>query len=407
VASGWGGYYSGSVAGPLIPYIDAPELPLSFLQHIPLLGDLIDPNSPPSIKPFGTLVAIGVYVGSWVTMNRARERKIDTQKMSDFIFWVVVAGFVISHVFDAITYHPETVKRDPLYLLRVWDGLSSYGGFLGATLGALAWRWYRKEKIMEMVDVTVSAFPIAWVFGRSGCSVVHDHPGALSNAWFAVKYPPQYLQEGYDGRFDLGLIEMVLTIPLAIACTVLWRRKVFRPNGFYVALTLVAYAPVRFFLDFLRVQPGDAIFRGATDHRYWGLTPAQWMSFVAIVIGAFYLRKIWGADYVPNAPREPDDGGDVDEDEVEDEDSFDEEDSFDGEDSVDGEDGVDDEDGVDPPPKKKAPKKTSEKKAAPKKQGTAKKNSGGKKKASAKKAGTNEASAKKTGPRKKKSTKKA
>lgn len=394
VASGWGGYYSGCVAGPLIPYIDAPELPLSFLQHLPLLGDLIDPNSPPSIKPFGTLVAIGVYVGSWVTMNRARQRKIDTQKMSDFIFWVVVAGFVISHLFDAITYHPETVKRDPLYLLRVWDGLSSYGGFLGSTIGAIAWRWYRKEKIMEMVDVTVSAFPIAWVFGRSGCSVVHDHPGALSNAWFAVKYPPQYLQEGFDGRFDLGLIEMVLTIPLAIACTVLWHRKIHRPNGFYVALTLVAYAPVRFFLDFLRVQPGDAIFRGATDHRYWGLTPAQWMSFLALVIGVFYLRKIWGADYVPNAPREPEDDDDDDDDF--DDDDLDDEDSFD--------DDLDDEDSVDEPPKKKA----AAKKKAPK-QSTAKKNPSKKstaKKASSKKTTAKKASSKKS-TAKKKGTKKA
>ncbi|MEM6787601.1 MAG: prolipoprotein diacylglyceryl transferase family protein [Myxococcota bacterium] len=313
------------MSGPLIPYIDAPELPLAFLQHLPLLGDLVDPNRPPSIKPFGTLVAIGVYVGSWVTMNRARQRRIDVQKMSDFIFWVVVAGFVISHVFDALTYHPETVKRDPLYLLKVWDGLSSYGGFLGATIGAIAWRAYRKEKITEMVDVTVSAFPIAWIFGRTGCSVVHDHPGALSNAWFAVKYPPQYLQEGFDGRFDLGLIEMVLTIPLAIACTVLWHRKVYRPNGFYVALCLVAYAPVRFFLDFLRVEPGDTIFRGATDHRYAGLTPAQWMSFLALVVGVVYLRKIWGAEYVPNAPREPEPPPEATEDEDDDDDVDDDE----------------------------------------------------------------------------------
>lgn len=294
-----------AVPGPLIPYIEAPEIPLSFLEYIPLLGDYINPKDPPSIKPFGTLVAIGVYIGSLVTMARAKDRRLDTKLMSDFIFWVVAAGFVISHMFDAITYHPQRVMADPLYLIRVWDGLSSYGGFLGAVIGAVAWRYYRKQNILEFIDVTVSAFPIAWVFGRMGCSVVHDHPGALSNAWFAVQYPPRTLAAGYEGRFDLGLIEMVLTIPLALACIWLWRRKPFRPVGFYVGLTLTAYAPARFYLDFLRVEPDDAIFGGAVDPRYAGLTPAQWACFVGLAVGLYFLKRTWGAEYVQTAPPAP------------------------------------------------------------------------------------------------------
>jgi phosphatidylglycerol:prolipoprotein diacylglycerol transferase len=222
--------------------------------------------------------------------------------MNDFIFWVVAAGFVISHIFDAITYHPETVMRDPLYLLRVWEGLSSYGGFLGAVCGALAWKFYRKKNILEFLDIQASAFPLAWVFGRMGCSVVHDHPGALSNAWFAVQYPPHTLQAGFAGRYDLGLIEMVLTIPLAVACLWLWKRQPFRPTGFYIGVSLTAYAPVRFMLDYLRVDPGDKIFAGATDPRYFGLTPAQWLCFLALGVGLYFLKRSYQKPYVQTAP---------------------------------------------------------------------------------------------------------
>ena len=133
----------------------------------------------------------------------------------------------------------------------------------------MAWRLYRKKSILEYVDIAGSAFPLAWVFGRMGCSIVHDHPGALSNAWFAVKYPPSQLAEGFHGRYDLGLYEMILTIPLAVACHVLWKRQPKRANGFYVGLTLTLYAPVRFVLDFLRVQP-DASVRLSADPRYAG-----------------------------------------------------------------------------------------------------------------------------------------
>ncbi|HHH28421.1 MAG TPA: prolipoprotein diacylglyceryl transferase, partial [Polyangiaceae bacterium] len=291
--------------GPLIPYIEAPEIPLAFLDYIPIIGDYVDPKHPPSIKPFGTLVAIGVYVGSMVSMARARERKLDTQMMSDFIFWVVAAGFVISHMLDAVFYHPRRVMADPLYLLRIWEGLSSYGGFIGAVVGAWGWRFYRKQKILEYVDITVSAFPIAWVFGRSGCAAVHDHPGMSSNAWYAVRFPDRFLEAGFDGRLDLGLIEMVLTIPLAAACIWLWRRKPERPVGFYIGVTLTAYAPVRFLLDFLRVKPGDAAFPGATDPRYVGLTPAQWACFLALGVGLYFLKQTWGEDYERTAAPAP------------------------------------------------------------------------------------------------------
>jgi len=290
------------VTGPLIPYVELPEIPLGFLEYIPLLGDKLDA---PSIKPFGTLVAIGVYLGSLVAAKRGRQRKLDARLLSDFIFWSVAAGFVISHMLDAIAYHPETVMRDPLYLLRVWEGLSSYGGFIGAVIGAWAWKLYRKQNILEYIDILVSAFPLAWVFGRMGCSVVHDHPGALSNAWFAVQYPERLLQAGFDGRYDLGLIEMVLTIPLAVACHLLWKRKPDRPVGFYIGVTLTCYAPVRFALDYLRVQPNDLLFRGASDPRYLGLTPAQWVCFLAFAVGLLFVRRTWKQPYERTGPEAP------------------------------------------------------------------------------------------------------
>lgn len=302
-----------AVAGPIIPYIPGQEyeIPLRFLEYIPLLGDWVDSARPPSIKPFGTLVALGVWAGSMVTLKRTRDRDLDEMQMNDFIFWVVAAGFVISHMLDAIFYHPQRVMADPLYLLRIWDGLSSYGGFIGALVGAVAWKVYRRKAILEYVDITVSAFPLAWVFGRTGCSLVHDHPGAASNAWFAVRYPASQLPAGFEGRFDLGLYEMLLTIPLAIACHMLWKRKPKRAAGFYVGVTLTCYAPVRFLLDYLRVQPNESV-RLAADPRYGGLTPAQWACFAAMAVGLYFLRKTLKQPYLRLGDLAPA-GGDLDE----------------------------------------------------------------------------------------------
>jgi phosphatidylglycerol:prolipoprotein diacylglycerol transferase len=219
--------------------------------------------------------------------------------MSDYIFWTVATGFVLSHVFDAIFYHPETVARNPLYLLKIWDGLSSYGGFAGAVIGSLAWKYYRRQKVLGLIDITVSAMPLAWVFGRAGCSVVHDHPGILSDSWLAVRFPPRQLLSTVDwihwgppfiGRLDLGLLEFLLTIPLAIAVAVLWKRNPNRPDGYYIAVVCLSYSPVRFVLDFLRVSPEVAVL--GADPRYGGLTPAQWASMGLFVVAAVVFRRV-------------------------------------------------------------------------------------------------------------------
>lgn len=275
--------------GPQIPYIKVPEIPLPF-------GDAL-PDAMQTIKPFGLLVATGVYLGAWVAMRRGRQRGLDEVKLNSFIVWVVGLGFVGAHVFDAIFYTPERIARDWLYIFKLWAGLSSYGGFLGAIIGALLFKYVKREKVLPYVDVVCSAFPLAWVFGRMGCASVHDHPGSESSAWWAVQYfhpdvrNPEAWGFLYDaaqtrGRYDLGLYEMLLTIPLATAFHFLWKAKP-RPFGFYAGWMSILYAPVRFVLDFMRIEQGGG---HEADPRYAGLTPAQWACFGLVALGWFILK---------------------------------------------------------------------------------------------------------------------
>ncbi len=274
------------MSGPLIPYVDVPPLPLRFLLHVPGLSRLFDPADPPSIKPFGVLVVIGIYVGWGLALRRAKERGLDLKKMNDFALWVIVGGFVFGHVLDALLYHPDVVRKNPIFVLMIWASLSSYGGFAGAVIGGVAWRFFRKESMFAYTEVLSSVFPIGWVFGRAGCAAVHDHPGRYSDAWFAVRWP---MGHGVVGRFDLGLYEMLLTIPLAVAFTILWRRDRFRPLGFYTGLFCALYAPVRFLLDFLREDEAGGTLGG--DKRYGGLTPAQWGCFLLLATGLWLLLR--------------------------------------------------------------------------------------------------------------------
>jgi phosphatidylglycerol:prolipoprotein diacylglycerol transferase len=259
----------------MIPFLELPEL---VLLPAGRLG-----SSPLSLKPFGMLVAAGVYLGAWCATRYGRRRGVDVRTLTAFIYWVVATGFVGGHVLDVVFYSPERLVDDPWALVRLWDGLSSFGGFIGGVAGAFAFRLRHKAPVLPYADVVASALPLGWVFGRAGCAVVHDHPGITSNAWFAVAYPG-------GGRLDLGLIEMVCTIPIALAF--LWMQRRAWPWGIFVGALALAYAPLRFALDFLRVR--EQVFGELSlvpDLRHAGLTPAQWACLPLLGAGVLLLRR--------------------------------------------------------------------------------------------------------------------
>jgi phosphatidylglycerol:prolipoprotein diacylglycerol transferase len=281
---------------------------------------------PGFIHPFGLLVATGVLIGIWLATKRARAMGYDLDRLNSFITWMLVCGFIGGHVLDELFYHPKEVLDEPWSVLMLWKSLSSFGGFLGALIGIVLWKYYwfdsrfpghpwlswigrirrrtKAQPILPLADLILSVFPVAWVFGRMGCSSVHDHPGALANkgAFLAVEYPrgfpadasPEYVAKMFTGprssygpieflhgdmpRYDLGLLEMLFTLCVATLLALTWSRKV--RVGTYVAATALTYGPVRFVMDYLRITEGVN-----ADPRYAGLTPAQWCCLALTGLG--------------------------------------------------------------------------------------------------------------------------
>lgn len=290
----------------MIPYIRVPDF------HI----------GPLPLHPFGILVATGVLLGTSVTARRAERLGYDVVKLNSFVTWMLVSAFVLSHTLDALFYHwQDEVQRlpwslnpladaMPWYLLKPWLGLSSFGGFIGAVVGIVLWRYLevidgklrvrpQPAPLLAYADLVLSVLPLGWLFGRAGCSVVHDHPGARAAAdtFLAVTYPLRpgegtvtkigfiELVHGHDVRFDLGLLEFLFTAVLIGCFALTWSRKV--RVGSYAIATALAYAPVRFAMDFLRVP--DTL---GGDPRYESLTPAQWCCFALFVFGLVMIGYV-------------------------------------------------------------------------------------------------------------------
>ena len=257
----------------MIPYFTQPKLEMG----------------PLTFHAFGALVVMAILVGSHFIRKRTDDQGLDADISYNMVTWVLVGGFIGSHLVEVLVYHPEKLEKDPWALLKVWEGMSSFGGYLGAITATILFfhRYLPGDMKWRYVDVVVWGFPFGWIFGRTGCTVALDHPG-LPTTFFLG-----FMRKNGQAIHNLGLYEMLYTVLIALLFWSLRKRPAY--SGFYAGLFCVLYGPVRFGLDMLRTA----------DVHYGGLTPGQWGSIALSVLGLWlmYYRKQVG-DYGPWHPRD-------------------------------------------------------------------------------------------------------
>lgn len=239
-------------------------------------------------QPFGILVAIGVIIGAKLIYRRVERLGLDMDHARGLVAWSVVFGFVGAHVIDVLAYQMDDLKRDPLLLIKVWAGISSFGGFIGGTVGYLLYTMRRGMPVAVWGDTLMVGLVPGFTLGRLGCTIVHDHIGRLTDFPLAMYYSEEVIRtHGYPIEpglhHNLGLYEFVFCLALCGVLFLLVERKP-RPPGTVIAVMAILYAPVRYLMDYLRIE--------VTDPRYFGLTFAQWTSGLTLVIGVIILARI-------------------------------------------------------------------------------------------------------------------
>lgn len=275
---------------------------------LPFVG--IDDSKIAPFHPYGVCVAIGFFVGDWAMMRFAVKRGYERSDFRALIVFMGVFGWAFAWLVDFLFYHPDHSLQQGVSALQ---GFSSTGAILGAGLSSLVWSrfdvrgWKIRRRpepmpILPASEVVQAGWPLAFAFGRLGCSLIHDHVGAQAvpgtlGSLFAIAFPrgegdgvdhvlgPIHVITGAsDLRYDLGLLELLVLAPLAIWCVLTWKKKV--QMGTFTIASCLWYGPWRFVLDFLRSEDGPS-----GEARQGGLTFAQYFSIAIVAIGVILLVR--------------------------------------------------------------------------------------------------------------------
>lgn len=270
---------------------------------IPFWERIAIPIGPLTVHGFGILVALGFVLGARMARSKAAKDGYDPEIINRLVGWLVLGVFVGGHLGHLLFYYPEDMANDgerfakmfstlasgslPAAhdlpeILQVWQGLSSFGGFIACTVLAI-W-FFRREKVVfwAYADAVAYGLMVGWMMGRFGCFVAHDHPGTETRFWLGVNgiCPTAYGSPAVACH-DLGLYEALWSGAMAIW---FWfRDKVARHPGYFVGWMCLSYGPVRLFMDIYRHPDGDT--------RYLGFTPAQYGSVALALLGLYILYR--------------------------------------------------------------------------------------------------------------------
>ena len=241
---------------------------------------------PVKIHPFGAIVALSLIIGYHLALQRAKKTGLDVEVMGTTAIWAALVGFAVSHVFWAVFYNHHLVKENPLILLMIWRGISSYGGFFGGALGAWLYLRNRDVENYPYLEGILYGLVPAWAVARFGCTIAFDHPGRVTDFFLGMADMKGVV------RHNLGFYEMLWTVVIVL---ILYGLKNYNPfRGFPIALVFLLYSSARFFLDTLRIE----------DRLYWGFTPGQYFSVIVFGIGLWIVWKgMRGKDGTQHAAR--------------------------------------------------------------------------------------------------------
>jgi phosphatidylglycerol---prolipoprotein diacylglyceryl transferase len=243
--------------------------------------------------------------------------------LGDFVTWVALFGVMIGGRLGYVLFYRPEMLRDPISILRVWEGgMSSHGGIIGVVVFTLIYSRRHKLPWTNPGDNLCVVAPIGLFLGRCANFINGELYGRVTSVSWAIQFPKELLDAGNAAEADRALaacqqvdpslksvesiIEAVRTDPRIVDAlrpilaprhpsqlyeaalegialfVILWfvRTRFRTPNGFITGLFLIVYSIFRIIVENFR-EP-DASLVGM-------FTRGQFFSFFTVVIGIGFI----------------------------------------------------------------------------------------------------------------------
>ena len=262
---------------------------ISFPGFAGVVASIPSPSSgtlsigPLKIHAYGLMIALGVVAGVWLLGKRFEQKGIGTKDDANSIsVWAVIAGVIGSRLYHVATDW-QKFEHNLADIPKIWQGGLGIPGGLLFGIGTGAYMMRRKGiPIARGVDCAAPALAVAQAIGRWGNYWNQELFGRATKLPWGLEIDDAHLPTGYASGtlfHPTFLYESLSNFALAGLLLLIDRRRRV-PPGHLIAMYLIGYGVIRFFVEGLRIDEA---------HHVGGLRWNQWVALAAIVGSGLYL----------------------------------------------------------------------------------------------------------------------
>jgi phosphatidylglycerol---prolipoprotein diacylglyceryl transferase len=225
------------------------------------------------------MYVIGFAIAWYLARRRARQPGSgwSAQQIDDLIFYGAIGLIIGARLGSILFYNFDAWLRDPVMLLRVWEGgMSFHGGMIGVALAM--WLYGRKlgRGFFEMTDFVAPLAPLGLAFGRLGNFLNSELWGKPTDVpWaFVVDGVPRHASQLYQAALEGVTLFLIL-----------WFYSARNPPRMAVTGAFaLGYGCFRFAVEFVRMPDAHIGYLA-----FGWLTMGQLLTLPMILLGLLLL----------------------------------------------------------------------------------------------------------------------
>lgn len=206
---------------------------------------------------YGILISLSIFCA--ILVARLLVKKDDEETLWGLAFWAIVSGIIGARLYHVANFLPYYFEN-PLRILAVWEGgLGIWGGVTGGFIGTAVYLKKREENLPYWLDIAAVAMPLGQAIGRWGNFFNQEIFGKPTSLPWGIYIKPENRPAAFltfQKFHPLFLYESILDLILFGVLFILFKKFHEKtPRGVFMALYLGGYSTIRFFLEYLRINP--------------------------------------------------------------------------------------------------------------------------------------------------------
>jgi phosphatidylglycerol:prolipoprotein diacylglycerol transferase len=254
-------------------------MPLAYWVH-DLSPFLLRFSDNVGIRYYGLAYVLGFVGAVWLLhrYHRAGRSPFGSNTIGDLITYIVFGVMLGGRLGYFLLYQSEAIFRDPLALLRVWEGgMASHGGFVGVLFALILFARRHHVSFFPVSDLIATTAALGLFFGRVANFINGELYGKITDVPWAVIFPQSATAETpvhlILPRHPSQLYEAALegAVLFAWAQWRFWRSDVARTHpGRLSGEFLLAYALVRMLGESFR-EPDASLLLGVSRGTFYSI----------------------------------------------------------------------------------------------------------------------------------------